>query len=265
MNREKFQALLSNPDAMEDEDILQLQQVVRDYPYFHMAHLLLLYGLNHQNTARFDEQLGHSALYLSSRKELVDALILGWPKKTSGDFGNTQEVELSPVIETIPDQGSEKEQPPSEVLNTTQEVPREYLFEESISFSLEETQPIEALESKGDINPGRQDNIPDLLDFELNSGQEEKDELLNEDLIEHFLKVNPRIVPKLDLEDTRGDISTPGLEENDEIVTETLAQIYEQQGHISKSIEAYRKLILKFPEKSTYFASRIEELEKRSK
>jgi hypothetical protein len=45
-----------------------------------------------------------------------------------------------------------------------------------------------------------------------------------------------------------------------EIVSETLAKLYVKQGHKEKGINMYDKLILKFPEKSVYFASEIEKL-----
>jgi tetratricopeptide (TPR) repeat protein len=48
--------------------------------------------------------------------------------------------------------------------------------------------------------------------------------------------------------------------ENDELVTETLANIYYEQKNFDKALDAYEKLSLKFPEKSVYFASRIEEI-----
>ena len=52
------------------------------------------------------------------------------------------------------------------------------------------------------------------------------------------------------------------LADDDKFVTETLAKIYEQQGNYSKAISAYQNLSLKYPEKSSYFASRILNLEK---
>jgi tetratricopeptide (TPR) repeat protein len=52
------------------------------------------------------------------------------------------------------------------------------------------------------------------------------------------------------------------ITENDELTTETLASIYFQQKSYEKAMEAYKKLSLKYPEKSVYFATRIEEIEK---
>jgi DNA-binding SARP family transcriptional activator len=45
-----------------------------------------------------------------------------------------------------------------------------------------------------------------------------------------------------------------------EVITEAMAEVYLQQGKISKANEVYEKLSLQNPAKSTYFAGKIENL-----
>jgi len=84
----------------------------------------------------------------------------------------------------------------------------------------------------------------------------------NKDLIDLFLEKNPeieRIEPKK--EDSR-DVSENSVQESEEVLTEKLAALFVKQGYFEKAIEAYRKLSLKYPEKSDYFAKQIERVKK---
>lgn len=81
------------------------------------------------------------------------------------------------------------------------------------------------------------------------------------ELIDKFILTNPRIDPAREKSEApQEDISKPSTEEKGEFVTETLAKIYTSQGYYSRAIDIYEKLSLKFPEKSSYFASQIEKV-----
>jgi len=65
---------------------------------------------------------------------------------------------------------------------------------------------------------------------------------------------------KADKEISPEELAKKSLELNEEIVSETLAQIYEEQGRYDKAIRQYVKLSLLYPEKVSFFAARIKEL-----
>ncbi len=72
--------------------------------------------------------------------------------------------------------------------------------------------------------------------------------------------IRPETAGKADLLRSPEELARKSVEMDDELVTETLANIYEEQGKTDKAIRTYARLSLKFPEKSLFFAARIKAL-----
>jgi tetratricopeptide (TPR) repeat protein len=79
------------------------------------------------------------------------------------------------------------------------------------------------------------------------------------DLIDQFIENNPKI-PMLDKNLTISTASQEKLDDNSYLMTETLAKVYLEQKKYDRAIQAYEILILKYPEKFSFFASRISDI-----
>jgi hypothetical protein len=81
-------------------------------------------------------------------------------------------------------------------------------------------------------------------------------------LIDNFIASKPTIRIKNNVVIPHNtDFSEESVSENDEIFTETFANILVNQKKYDKAIESFEKLSLRFPEKNIYFARRIEEIQ----
>lgn len=83
------------------------------------------------------------------------------------------------------------------------------------------------------------------------------------EVIERFIREEPQIQPPQPENLNVENKARKSSEEQFDLVTETLANIYTDQAMYVKAIEVYKKLILRFPEKKSYFATRIKELEEK--
>ena len=80
------------------------------------------------------------------------------------------------------------------------------------------------------------------------------------ELIDKFIETNPKISPIKQTPITPAVQIDVNKEENTYLMTETLARVYLEQKKYTKAIQAYEILILKYPEKISFFADRISDI-----
>ncbi|MDE0870813.1 MAG: hypothetical protein OSA37_02720 [Flavobacteriales bacterium] len=81
-------------------------------------------------------------------------------------------------------------------------------------------------------------------------------------LIDRFIASSPKIGPLREVDVSVGELAQASVMEDPTLVTETMARIYAKQGQLGKARKAYKLLTLKYPAKSTYFASQLKKLGK---
>ncbi|WP_430813312.1 tetratricopeptide repeat protein [Carboxylicivirga sp. RSCT41] len=89
----------------------------------------------------------------------------------------------------------------------------------------------------------------------------------SQQIIDNFLQIeSPKIKPTPNKQESKAKANSAFDEDSDsnsdDLMSETLADIYIKQKHYDKAIGIYEKLGLKYPEKNAYFARRISDLEK---
>ena len=70
MQKEEFYTYLKHPDKLNQESLSQLKEIVKNYPTFQSAWVLLLKNLKMLNDPKFDDFLEQGAIYVADRRKL---------------------------------------------------------------------------------------------------------------------------------------------------------------------------------------------------
>ncbi|MBT4478592.1 MAG: hypothetical protein HN702_06700 [Flavobacteriales bacterium] len=221
MNTERIISLIESPNLINRKDITFLEDMSIKHPSFSISHVLLAKGLLNTESVRYNQKLKKAALYSLDRKQLFRLI--------------SQDVKKDKIV---------KENIPIEVIKVEEEViitPKKELkigkpleFDETEEHSFSEWLSLTKVQK---IN------------------REETEE--ETDLINNFIKKSPTIKIEKNKFFSATETAKSSIIENDELVTETLARVYLEQEYFEKAIESYKKLSLKYPKKSSFFADQI--------
>ncbi|WP_286971796.1 tetratricopeptide repeat protein [Flavobacterium sp. UBA4854] len=167
-----------------------------------------------------------------------------------------KEEEIREENEEQPQEIIEEEEPNEPAKTATEHLeigkPLDFSLNEKHSFQewlqLSRTEPIDR---SNEISPEEQAKI---------EAAKEEERQKKAEIIDKFIETNPKISP------IKPGTSTPAvqieaaIEDNSYLMTETLARVYLEQKKYTKAIQAYEILILKYPEKITFFADRISDI-----
>ena len=296
MNRNDFLRMIESTGPADRATINEVNELVNIFPYFQSAYMLLLKGLSNTSDVRFENQLKISAINIADREVLYYFLKKEPGKevkrKLIAESAPVPEDNIADSQQTVIESAKNSDDLINEIEKASvgdaedgKDIENVVLISDETGYDESNATIILVDEKSGEIDekitymdPGF--SVPeknDLLELDLsetNQGTAAPDEVHSEqfdsgskhslrqiqsDLIDKFIIANPRIEPVRGKPDNPvEDISKPFTEKRDDLVTETLARIYIKQGYYSKAIGIYEKLSLKFPEKSSYFASQIE-------
>ncbi len=238
-------------NSLGECSVQELEQLTSRYPYFGTAQLLLVKKLQAEDPEKFTDQFHKTSLFFQNPLWL-DLIING--------TGNAEIIEVE-----------KKESFASIVTTESLNISEQKEPEPAIHIPGLKTEPFEAANGGMIFEPYH------LVDYFASQGIKFKEEDKPTDKFgqqlksfTEWLKTMKRL-PVLEIVKATGPIEEKKVEQlaehslqDREVITETMADVWEKQGNTAKAIAIYNKLSLLDPSKSAYFATKIEELKKLS-
>ena len=284
MNTYEFTYLLNKPNAIKDKHAIGLEQIVNEFPFFQSARALLLKGLYTQESFQYNPALRKTAAYTTDRSVLFDFI-------TSGNFAPVQKlfieekeafineikvndieiVTVIPSVETVKSESSPleqsiansiKESETTEAVSNTVEtiasVSEKLNIGKPLDFSKEEKHSFQEWLQLANFSPIEREKTENKNETKPVSVQIDPVKQKKIAIIDRFIENNPKISPVKEM--SKIAYIPEQNQDNSYLMTETLAKVYLEQKKYQKAIQAYEILILKYPEKSTFFADRISDI-----
>ncbi|GGE96483.1 tetratricopeptide repeat protein [Flavobacterium limi] len=164
------------------------------------------------------------------------------------------------VFEEVPEIEERKETEVLQTVKTAEEnleigKPLDFSFNEKHSFQewlqLAKPEPIDRTKAVS-----KETKVENIVENDMIDEEKKK----KAEIIDKFIETNPKISPIKQTAINPAVQPDASKEDNSYLMTETLARVYLEQKKYTKAIQAYEILILKYPEKITFFADRISDI-----
>ncbi|MCU4156356.1 hypothetical protein J1N10_10225 [Carboxylicivirga sp. A043] len=302
MKKTDFFDIVAQPALLNEGSLPALNEIVEEFPWFQTGRMLLIKNLHTIEHLRFNAELKHSAAFIADRKRLFELIHNNTSEATveneSLETADTTPTEQ--FVETKEENTKSSVGITTKVSSIADYFQADDVYETAdggqIDFSLTSDKNAND-ESSSMVMPSADFlgyESADFVGYELKESidpKEKKDEShsfsdwltmlrhapvqaeeqpvkkKSQQIIDNFLQIDsPKIVPTRKMEEQKTAVP-PAFNDNsndssDDLMSETLADIYIKQKHYDKAIGIYEKLRLKYPEKNAYFARRISDLEK---
>jgi hypothetical protein len=294
MFQQSISEKIKNVHLLNKEDLQFFYDLKNKYPYAEIFQLIHLQLIKKNDPLSFEEELGNVAYKIRDRNKLVNLLQepeISLIEEEYESLIHTQTLEVVEIQEEIVTKLENKQSEisiPIEEIDVTEHIDVDTRnldtqiaaeafstifskdFEPTIQFQLEDDL---VEEDNSTHTPEKEEIIPKVetvlttdhyhsqksfTSWLKSSKKEEK--LDKNQLIDTIIATNPTISrPKKEFYSPSKQ-AIKSVDDDKLVYTETLAKILEMQGNFSKAISAYEQLSLTIPEKKTYFAKKIKEL-----
>lgn len=268
MTQDQFYTWMENPSLMNGATIPEIREVIKRYPYFQAAQVMLAKNLKQENHIDQLSQVQLAAVMVPNRKLFHDYLngkikrkeLVEEPKfeeaeeklveETSVEVKETERDSLYDLIPEPIVYQLETAHLPDLILPTKREKSETIQEPESLTFS-EWLEFVEKAELQSDST--------------IVSAESKKPEPVrsNIDIIDHFLTQQSSSPKKRAEFFNPQKVAARSTVEDFTVISETLARIYFEQEKYELARQAYQSLSLKYPEKSIYFAARLNEIDEK--
>lgn len=254
MNAQQLLSIALRANQLKKEDFNDLLKFQQAFPYFQLPAILLAkYEFDHSHGEK--NFLATAAIGSPNRSWLKN--LLRNPESWEQFNQNFSES----LMHQITTKKTSAEIHLNANLESHHPLPsQEKRMEEKITYDTDEEAPV------GRIRRKRVVQDEDLIEtIRKREKKEIKDDKKKEqiDIIQEFNKKGIKLATIREIESNykQADLSEKSTTINDSLITESLAKLFVKQNKKAKAREIYQKLIVKFPEKSTYFADQIKNLE----